>query len=380
MAQADTAAQGLGRDETASGRHFWALTLGSVGVVYGDIGTSPLCLPRGGDRRSRQRRRPARGGGRGALAHPLGAHVDRDVEVRGCAAARRQRRRGRHLRPDGARSTRGPRQRVPAARARHRRRRVLLRRCRDHARDLGAFGSRGPQARRSRPRAVRRARRAPGHHRPISCCSRTARRASRASSAITVVWFVAVAGELAHIIDDPGAGHQSAYGIAFAACAWSASVHRARPHFPGGDGAEALYADLGHFGRRPIQTPGWGSCFRLALNYLARVRCARPPRRDRNPFYRLYPEWALMPMVVLAHPRHGDRQPGGHYGRLLADEPGDPAGYSRVRRQAPRADVGPDLSAARQLDAARCRRARRDVSRPRARWRRRTAWRSRPIW
>ena len=42
MAQADTAAQGLGRDEPAWGRHFWALTLGSVGVVYGDIGTSPL--------------------------------------------------------------------------------------------------------------------------------------------------------------------------------------------------------------------------------------------------------------------------------------------------------------------------------------------------
>jgi KUP system potassium uptake protein len=42
MPRSETAAHGLSRDEPARGPHFWALALGSLGVVYGDIGTSPL--------------------------------------------------------------------------------------------------------------------------------------------------------------------------------------------------------------------------------------------------------------------------------------------------------------------------------------------------
>ena len=67
-------------------------------------------------------------------------------------------------------------------------------------------------------------------------------------------------------------------------------------------GAEALYADLGHFGRRPIRT-AW-LCLvlpSLALNYLGQgaMLLAHPERLD-NPFFLLYPPWALLPMVVLA--------------------------------------------------------------------------------
>ena len=67
-------------------------------------------------------------------------------------------------------------------------------------------------------------------------------------------------------------------------------------------GAEALYADLGHFGKRPIRI-AWLSIVlpSLALNYLgqAALLIARPDAIE-NPFFRMFPEWMLVPMVVLA--------------------------------------------------------------------------------
>ena len=67
-------------------------------------------------------------------------------------------------------------------------------------------------------------------------------------------------------------------------------------------GAEALYADLGHFGRKPIQT-AWVSIVlpALALNYLGQAALVlSDPAAIENPFFRLYPKWALIPMVALA--------------------------------------------------------------------------------
>ena len=67
-------------------------------------------------------------------------------------------------------------------------------------------------------------------------------------------------------------------------------------------GAEALYADLGHFGRKPIQA-AWISIVlpALALNYLGQgALVLADPGAIENPFFLLYPEWALLPMVVLA--------------------------------------------------------------------------------
>src|SRR5262249_11932948 len=67
-------------------------------------------------------------------------------------------------------------------------------------------------------------------------------------------------------------------------------------------GAEALYADLGHFGRKPIQL-AWFSIVlpSLLLNYCGQAALLlNDPGAIKNPFFRLYPEWALVPMVVLA--------------------------------------------------------------------------------
>ena len=67
-------------------------------------------------------------------------------------------------------------------------------------------------------------------------------------------------------------------------------------------GAEALYADLGHFGRKPIQA-AWLALVlpALALNYLGQgALVLADPAALENPFYLLYPDWALLPMVILA--------------------------------------------------------------------------------
>jgi KUP system potassium uptake protein len=67
-------------------------------------------------------------------------------------------------------------------------------------------------------------------------------------------------------------------------------------------GAEALYADLGHFGRRPIQAAWLGVAFpSLALNYLGQgALVLNAPEKIENPFFLLYPDWALLPVVILA--------------------------------------------------------------------------------
>jgi KUP system potassium uptake protein len=67
-------------------------------------------------------------------------------------------------------------------------------------------------------------------------------------------------------------------------------------------GAEALYADLGHFGKRPIQT-AWLVIVlpSLALNYLGQgALVLGDPAAIENPFFLMFPDWALMPMVGLA--------------------------------------------------------------------------------
>ena len=67
-------------------------------------------------------------------------------------------------------------------------------------------------------------------------------------------------------------------------------------------GAEALYADLGHFGRGPIQF-AWLTLVlpALAINYLGQGALVfAHPKALENPFFLLYPEWLRFPMVVLA--------------------------------------------------------------------------------
>ncbi|MEO7547951.1 MAG: potassium transporter Kup [Ramlibacter sp.] len=67
-------------------------------------------------------------------------------------------------------------------------------------------------------------------------------------------------------------------------------------------GAEALYADLGHFGKRPIRL-AWFSIVMpsLVLNYFGQgALLLSDPTAVSNPFFKMAPNWALVPLVVLA--------------------------------------------------------------------------------
>ena len=67
-------------------------------------------------------------------------------------------------------------------------------------------------------------------------------------------------------------------------------------------GTEALYADMGHFGRRPITLAWFGLVLpALVLNYFGQgALLLRSPEAVQNPFYLLAPEWALYPLVALS--------------------------------------------------------------------------------
>ena len=67
-------------------------------------------------------------------------------------------------------------------------------------------------------------------------------------------------------------------------------------------GAEALYADLGHFGKKPIRL-AWFSVVMpsLTLNYFGQgALLLKTPEAVKNPFYLMAPDWALLPLLVLA--------------------------------------------------------------------------------
>jgi KUP system potassium uptake protein len=67
-------------------------------------------------------------------------------------------------------------------------------------------------------------------------------------------------------------------------------------------GAEALYADMGHFGKKPIRLAWFGLVMpSLVLNYFGQgALVLADPKAAENPFFLMAPDWALIPMVVLA--------------------------------------------------------------------------------
>jgi KUP system potassium uptake protein len=67
-------------------------------------------------------------------------------------------------------------------------------------------------------------------------------------------------------------------------------------------GCEALYADMGHFGRRPIRVAWTYLVFpALVINYLGQgALMISDPSRVDNPFFHLAPDWALYPVVIMA--------------------------------------------------------------------------------
>jgi KUP system potassium uptake protein len=67
-------------------------------------------------------------------------------------------------------------------------------------------------------------------------------------------------------------------------------------------GGEALYADLGHFGKRPIRIAWYGAVMpALVLNYFGQgALLLRDPTAIKNPFFLIAPEWAEIPLFILA--------------------------------------------------------------------------------
>jgi KUP system potassium uptake protein len=67
-------------------------------------------------------------------------------------------------------------------------------------------------------------------------------------------------------------------------------------------GGEAIYADMGHFGRRPIRLAWYGLVLpALVLNYFGQgALLMDDPAAAHNPFFLLAPDWAVLPLVILA--------------------------------------------------------------------------------
>src|SRR5215467_3321728 len=122
---------------------------------------------------------------------------------------------------------------------------------------------------------------------------------------VMLVWFVTIAtAGLWHVAKNPAVlwAFNPAYGIEFLATHGIIGLVTLGAVFLVVTGAEALYADLGHFGRAPIRA-AWLMVVlpALTLNYLGQGALVLVnPKTIENPFFLLYPDWALLPMVVLA--------------------------------------------------------------------------------
>ena len=122
---------------------------------------------------------------------------------------------------------------------------------------------------------------------------------------IMLVWFITIAiAGLVNISDDPHIllAVNPYYGVRFLADHGHLGLVTLGLVFLAVTGGEALYADLGHFGRKPIQTAWLFLVFpALLLNYFGQGALVLADESAiGNPFYRLVPETLLMPMIVLA--------------------------------------------------------------------------------
>jgi KUP system potassium uptake protein len=122
---------------------------------------------------------------------------------------------------------------------------------------------------------------------------------------VMVVWFAVLAGSgLLHLLQAPAilaalnplAGLQFALQHRWLAFVALGSVVLALT------GAEALYADMGHFGAGPVRLSWFALVMpALVLNYLGQgALLLRDPAALESPFFRMFPHWALIPMVLLA--------------------------------------------------------------------------------
>ncbi|MFC7399229.1 potassium transporter Kup [Chelatococcus sp. GCM10030263] len=122
---------------------------------------------------------------------------------------------------------------------------------------------------------------------------------------VMAVWFIGLAGlGIMHIADQPQVFQavNPSHGIRFLIRHADISLFILGAVCLSVTGAEALYADLGHFGRGPIRTAWLVFVFpALVLNYFGQgALVLSDPTAVENPFYRMVPGWLLLPFVGLA--------------------------------------------------------------------------------
>ena len=122
---------------------------------------------------------------------------------------------------------------------------------------------------------------------------------------VTLVWFAAIAAAgLWHIGQYPSVlyAFNPWHGVSFLLHHGIIGFFTLGAVFLVVTGSEALYADLGHFGRGPIRF-AWLTVVlpALTVNYLGQgALVLANPKSIENPFFLLFPDWALLPMVLLA--------------------------------------------------------------------------------
>jgi KUP system potassium uptake protein len=122
---------------------------------------------------------------------------------------------------------------------------------------------------------------------------------------VMVLWFTVLALlGLHNIIEHPGIlmAINPLYGIEFLLENKAMSLMAMGNVVLAVTGAEALYADMGHFGRKPISRAWFGFVLpALVLNYFGQgALILAEPEAAKNPFFLSAPDWALIPLVALA--------------------------------------------------------------------------------
>ena len=122
---------------------------------------------------------------------------------------------------------------------------------------------------------------------------------------IMLVWFVTIGYfGLLEIIDKPSIlrALNPMYGLNFLIKHQGVSIAILGAIVLAITGGEALYSDMGHFGRSPIKFSWFLIVFpALLLNYFGQgALLISDPKAIDNPFYRLAPDWALIPLIILA--------------------------------------------------------------------------------
>jgi KUP system potassium uptake protein len=122
---------------------------------------------------------------------------------------------------------------------------------------------------------------------------------------ITVVWFLAIGFlGLVQIVHNPSVlwALSPTYGLVFVNQHPGLAFITLGAVFLCLTGAEALYADMGHFGKTPIRIAWFGLVMpSLVLNYFGQGALVLADQSTAsNPFFNMMPEWALFPMVLLA--------------------------------------------------------------------------------